>query len=373
MKKLISIILVVAMLACAVPFSASAATLNNFTKKYTYTSGQYSDVPKGCWYEDSVKAAHELGLMNGSTPSRFNATGNVTIAETVTVAARIHKIYNEGNDTFAVSSPWWKTYESYALSNGIITANISNPSTHATREVYASIISKALPTSELEAINTVDDNAIPDVPAGGTYSDSIYMLYRAGILGGNDNKGTFAPKSPIRRNAVSAIVTRMADEDERLDVVLYGNVPEEDIKQLKFDLLFAIGDLSENYNYYWGGNRMKEYIVFSDSAYKEYLNKPSVLNLSTYIDRVSHITQSSAGMSHELNKALVTSSKHSSLDFVTDLITENIITADSITETTKDIRDKKDTSPFPKNDLDSKANDIEKNFLKIDSILSFIK
>ena len=50
---------------------------------------------------------------------------------------------------------------------------------------------------------------------GATYYDSIYKLYRAGVLNGNDTKGTFAPDKPITRAEVSAIVVRMMDAKER--------------------------------------------------------------------------------------------------------------------------------------------------------------
>ena len=47
----------------------------------------------------------------------------------------------------------------------------------------------------LPAINGVDN--LPDVATGVDYAEAVLKLYNAGILGGNDEYGTFAPNSYI--------------------------------------------------------------------------------------------------------------------------------------------------------------------------------
>ena len=49
---------------------------------------------------------------------------------------------------------------------------------------------------------------------------AVYRLYRAGILTGSDDLGTFYPDSSIQRSAVAAIVTRMASPALRKTVTL---------------------------------------------------------------------------------------------------------------------------------------------------------
>ena len=52
------------------------------------------------------------------------------------------------------------------------------------------------------------------------YAESIYRLYRAGIVTGSDEYGTFLPENSITRAEAAAIVTRMAESDNRLSITL---------------------------------------------------------------------------------------------------------------------------------------------------------
>ena len=61
---------------------------------------------------------------------------------------------------------------------------------------------------------------IPDVTKGEAYAGGVYTLYRAGVLTGNDAKGTFGPETTINRAAAAAIVTRMADPALRKNMTL---------------------------------------------------------------------------------------------------------------------------------------------------------
>ena len=147
--------------------------------------------------------------------------GAAQTAETLALAARLHSIYHTGEAAFTQGSPWYQVYVDYAVENGIIAANsYSDYNAAATRSQFAAILAKALPEEALEAVNTVEDGAIPDVPEGAANYDAIYQLYRAGILTGNDAAGTFTPNNTIVRSEVAALVTRMADPDLRRSVTL---------------------------------------------------------------------------------------------------------------------------------------------------------
>jgi len=100
-KQIISIVLVVAMLISMIPAvgaTASAFELGNFVKRNTYTAKTYADVNSSDWYYENVRSAYEYGLMVGDTNGKFNPNSNITIAELITIAARIHSIYYTGND-----------------------------------------------------------------------------------------------------------------------------------------------------------------------------------------------------------------------------------------------------------------------------------
>lgn len=201
--------------------SKPTGSLDNFKKVNNYPSGKFTDVATDAWYAQNVKEAYELDLVKGVSDASFNPSGNITVAEAVTLAARLHSIYCTGKSEFVQGMPWYEAYFEYAFSNGIIDRyNFALDYNEViTRRDFARIFASAFPEGEdaLEQINDIPDGSIPDVSSSQGF---VYLLYRAGVLTGNDEQGTFAPNSSIKRSEVAAIVTRMAEPELRKNVVL---------------------------------------------------------------------------------------------------------------------------------------------------------
>ena len=220
-KRLLSLFLAVMLCLSAFPAAGLAAGtgLENFVKAKSYEDG-FSDVAVQDWFYENVATAYELGLMVGKGENTFDPNGKVTVAEAITIAARIHSIYYTGTETFEQTEPWYQTYVNYADENGIDTASGADLNAPATRAQFAVILENALPNKALGEINTVDPDSIPDVSEYDSCGEAVYRLYRAGVMVGNDDEGTFAPNATIRRSEVAAIATRMADADLRMAVSL---------------------------------------------------------------------------------------------------------------------------------------------------------
>ena len=188
-----------------------SGSMSNFTKTKTYSPGMFSDVNENAWYgftqQKTVANAYEYGLMQG-TGNTFNPTGNMTLAEAVTIAARVHHIYNGGDGVFTQGSPWYQVYVDYAINNGIINpGTFSEYNKAATRAEMAYIFSRALPETEFAEQNTV--YSLPDVTSSTPYREAIFMLYKAGVVAGSDSIGTFSPGNNITRAEASAIISRV--------------------------------------------------------------------------------------------------------------------------------------------------------------------
>ena len=202
---------------------AVSASIEYFTEVGEYTPGYFADVNPSAWYGGVVGQVFSYGLMRGSGASAFNPLGNISLAEAITIATRVHCIYTNGVDDFppvAQGEPWYKSNLEYAIGNGMITAadfasGSSTPvySRAATRAEMAYVFSRALPESEFPQINTV--NALPDVSNTTAYSPAILMLYRAGVLAGGDAVGTFTPYRNISRAEAAAIIIRVILPGER--------------------------------------------------------------------------------------------------------------------------------------------------------------
>lgn len=201
-------------------WTKSDTTDVHFPKNTQYTQGQFTDVPPNQWFTENVAEAVEFGLMKGDSSSTFQPYGDVTLAQAITMAARIHSIYTTGSESF-VQAPglsWYQVYLDYAYHHDIVDYNYytGDVQQKATRAQFAEIFANALPERALPAKNNVSDGAIPDVPMQAPYASAVYRLYRAGILAGSDANGTFSPLSYITRAEAAAVVSRMADSDNRI-------------------------------------------------------------------------------------------------------------------------------------------------------------
>ena len=200
------------------PSSQADIQVVRLDKVRTYSSGQFNDVTGSEWYFDYAKAAYELGLMNGDA-GRFNANGSMTIAQTITIAARIHSLYEEDGHDFSEvqGAQWYQPYVDYAYQQGIIGEKYKNANMNAkaARLEFAEILSGAMPDKALAEVNDVEDGALSDVSSVSDAGKAVYRLYRAGVLTGSDD-GRFHPSESISRAEAAAVITRMADSSQRV-------------------------------------------------------------------------------------------------------------------------------------------------------------
>jgi hypothetical protein len=204
---------------------AESGGMANFKKVNTYTRGQFPDVDETQWYgydeQKTIALAYEYGLMQGNDDGTFNPGGNVTIAQALAVACRVHVIYS-GAETLVQGETWFEVYVAYAITNGMIKATdfAGDYGRPATRAEMVYIFASAVPKEELPAVNTV--KSLPDVVKSTPYSAQIFMMYEAGVLTGNDDAGTFTPNANISRAQAAAIIARIILPAERKSGNTYG-------------------------------------------------------------------------------------------------------------------------------------------------------
>lgn len=210
LKRLASLLLSVLLLLAVVPAPVAQAAGLPFT-----------DVPRNAWYYDNVSLAYGKDLVRGVSQTSFDPNGSMLIIQAVTLAARMHQLVHEGsvtlrNDPFV----WYESYASYADRNGIIYSNeywdrLDEP---IDRALFVRIFYNVM--DDYAAKNTVETGSIPDVAVSDPAAEAIYAFYRAGILTGSDEQGTFRPDSSIQRCEVAAIVSRMLQPAQRLSISL---------------------------------------------------------------------------------------------------------------------------------------------------------
>ena len=184
----------------------------------------FADVPSDSWYYSSVKAAWENGLIDGVTANEFKPNATLTVAQTIKLAAALHQLDRTGEVSLKNGGAnWYDSYVNYAVVNGIIEKDYANytkaqMNAPVTRGEFVHIFHGA--EEAYKAINTVADNAIPDVKTTDKFAPEIYEFYRAGILTGSDAKGTFHSASTIKRSEAAAILLRMFEAAARVSIDL---------------------------------------------------------------------------------------------------------------------------------------------------------
>lgn len=205
------------------------SSLDNFDAIYDETRYTgFSDVDEDQWYGANkngvVETVVNLGLMSGYPGGTFNPTGNITLAEAITMASILHDIYIGNDGEMAQYDPvWYQVYVDYAIAHEIIKADdFADYTRYATRAEMVYIFSNALPADAahnvdpLPKVNEIEK--IPDVSRDDLYGEDIYRLYEAGVLSGNDALGTFAPERNIIRAEAASIIIRLARTVDRLSL-----------------------------------------------------------------------------------------------------------------------------------------------------------
>ena len=215
--KLIPILLITLL-----PINVVFADLHNILQNML----PFTDVSQGTWYYADVNIAYKNKLINGKTDTLFAPEDNMTAAEAVKLASCMHQLKNEG--TVSLSSgagTWYNPYVDYAKEKGLIDVDL-DWNKKITRAGYMQIFARLI-TDEEARLNNVPDDSIPDVKMSHPSADSIYRLYRAGVVQGVDSNRNCRPASYIKRSEVATILTRMMDVSHRLQEFKITKEPED--------------------------------------------------------------------------------------------------------------------------------------------------
>lgn len=190
--------------------------------------GQFADVKDGDWFASPVVSAYEYGLLNGRSESSFAPNGNVTIAELLTIAARLRAIYTTGSDAVIPAAKeneaWYAPYVSYLKSQNLLDNSFEGfyllP---ASRAQMAGIFAFAVPeewytepNASLVTSAYASREYIADVTDKTPYRSEILLMYRRGLLSGMDAKGSFYPDRSVSRAEIAALLTRVVKPETRL-------------------------------------------------------------------------------------------------------------------------------------------------------------
>lgn len=209
-------LLAVSMLVCILLCSAVLGA--DFEKSRSYNNN-FADIPTGSWYADSVASVYEIELMEGVSADTFDAESEMSVAQAITIAARLHSIYNETEIPETEGGRWFQKYVDYCMNNGIMAeGQFDSYSRSVLSFEMVQLFAAALPHDFYPAVNSI--SSVHDVPEILSFADDVLLFYNAGVLNGNDEQGNFLPMSPITRKRAAVIISRTALKDKRLSFTL---------------------------------------------------------------------------------------------------------------------------------------------------------
>lgn len=189
----------------------------------------FTDVAADAWYYSYVECLCSLSLLQGQgAPDRFDPDGQVTVAQVITLAARLRSLTVLGNSESGPAQysgqVWYQPYLWYLQEQGTLGEELAGAYDQAaTRAQTAHVLTAAMPEGALEepnaravAVGYAQGQFITDVTDETPYRDDILQLYRWGILSGVDGTGSFCPQNTLRRSELAAIAARVADPALRL-------------------------------------------------------------------------------------------------------------------------------------------------------------
>ena len=179
---------------------------------YDLRQAQFTDMN---WSAGFVEKVYAYRWMEGMSEDTFSPESSLTIAQAVTLAARLHsEQYNCVIPT--ADGPWYQSFFEYCKKNGVLSnfdpdELYARINTYATRMDMVKILDGAARVSEVVKEGIVD-GYVPDVREwaddGG---DIVYRWYRAGITGGKDDNHSFCPNDQIARGEVAVILCQLLD------------------------------------------------------------------------------------------------------------------------------------------------------------------
>ena len=209
MKKLISIIVLLAMLSCTIIMAVPAAAKGPI----------FSDVKDGAWYAKAVNSLNGLGIVNGDR-GKFYPEMNISRCEFAMILSSLAGAdtseYKAAPFSDVEAGKWYSGAIAWAYAEGIVkgkTPTSFAPKAPITREEICTMITRLIWKYGL-AVDGMMVGFTDDADIHGWASESVYTCRLLGIVEGYKD-GSFRPGNYTKRCEAAQIVYRL--------ITKYGN------------------------------------------------------------------------------------------------------------------------------------------------------
>jgi len=304
MKKLRKVLAVLLTLATVLSLSAGAFAAN------------WTDVPKGSWYESYINTVVDAGIMNGVGENKFDPNGTLSRAMFVTILNRAAGNTDVASNTVfsdVVAGSWYDRPVQWAESQGVVNGytdgrfGVNDP---LTREQMFTILYRYFSANgKADAPADALDRFV-DKDKVSAYAVDAYRWAVAQNIFYELEKNTLNPGTACSRGEAAAVIARFMEYADKnytkltradLEAAVAELGIQFHLKNKKFQ--YDSIDLSRVFNRYYGGHyRLTEgavpeygtddttiYSVCSDYCYKSYFSALGyrIFGAETYSDSVT--------------------------------------------------------------------------------------
>lgn len=224
LRKALALILVVCCVVCAAPVSAAAdgtvvgSGLAVFEDVAEMTNTTFADLSTEFWGYSGIKVAYDKGIMVGYENGNFGFDDEVTWAQALTIAARMHAAYfgNALNENLRPGDVWFDPFYRYCKAQGMLPVGCPTGAgldKVINRYNLAYIFSRTIDKEDMPAISDLAINDAKSIPS--YYKSSVQTLYSAGILIGIDKNNNFGGNASCTRAQIATVVARLVLPAER--------------------------------------------------------------------------------------------------------------------------------------------------------------
>ena len=183
----------------------------------------FTDVFSHDWYARWVNLAYSIDMMEGTGNRRFEPKKELTVAETLRLAAYLES--RAIQDDFHLQSVsgllWYSSSVTYCETVGIISYgeydkdDFNRP---VTRAEMARIFSRTTAVRSMESINDPERvrSSVPDVTEGDYAAEAIYGLFAKGVFTGKDSTCSFHPTENLTRAEAATMIVRITRPEHRI-------------------------------------------------------------------------------------------------------------------------------------------------------------
>lgn len=220
------------LLVCGITLPASAA--------------QFSDVPYGEWFSESVYDLVDQGIVNGKPPTTFKPYDKLTRAEFVTMLAKtvltkseVDQYRFKGSFRDVFPSQWYNPYVNWASEAGVVNGyedKTFRPEQYVTREELARMVTNfARATGRQMTPDTTEINFTDKAKISNFAKASVSLCQRCGIINGYED-GSFRPGNTANRGEAATLYARFLKKCASVDYsILRKRVNNIPVRAVEFD------------------------------------------------------------------------------------------------------------------------------------------